>query len=196
MRFIPHNFADGTKTWEEIVGAKLFARPIFLENDGELQYTRVAKQMLGIDDSEYEMQEYLYTLTNKGIEWTLLFHNMPKVIAPHKRTDIVNILQMHRESPISINRFMAFFAGKQLLPLMNTSYRDHFVNTLRTWLEFLQLRYPRLISNQLQRIFLDFVKWSDHFFPLWVEQNAFEYTHPQKSCLYKSYSADNSIDLL
>lgn len=179
MRFMPHNFADSTTTWEEVVSANLYDRPIFLQTDGELQYTRVAKQILGIHDSEYEMQEYLYTLTNKGIDWTLLFHNMPKVIDPQKRTEIVNILQMHRESPISINRFMAFFAGKQLLPLMNTPYRDHFVNTLRSWLEALQVRYPRLVSNQLQRIFLDFVKWSDHFFPLWAAQKPFESAMPR-----------------
>ncbi|MEK4628345.1 YceG family protein [Solibacillus sp. FSL R7-0682] len=179
MRFMPHNFADSTKTWEEVINANLYARPIYLQNDGELQYTRVAKQILGIYDNEYDMQEYLYTLTNKGINWTLLFHNMPKVIDPLKRTEIVNILQMHRESPISINRFMAFFAGKQLLPLMDTPYRDHFVNTLRSWLEFLQQRYPGLISNQLQRIFLDFVKWSDHFFPHWAEQGPFESAMPR-----------------
>lgn len=179
MRFTPHNFAESTKTWEEIIGTKLHTRPIYLQKDGELQYTRVAKQLLGIYDSEYDMQEYLYTLANKGIEWTMLFHNMPKVIDPHKRTEIVNILQMHRKNPISINRFMAFFAGKQLLPLMNTPYREHFVNTLRSWLEFLQVRYPRLISNQLQRIFLDFVKWSDHFFPLWLSQAPFESAMPR-----------------
>lgn len=179
MRFKPHDFADSTKTWEEIIGTKLHTRPIYLQKDGELQYTRVAKQLLGIYDSEYDMQEYLYTLTNRGIYWTQIFHNMPKMIDPHKRTEIVNILQMHRENPISINRFMAFFAGKQLLPLMNTPYRDHFVNTLRSWLEFLQVRYPRLISNQLQRIFLDFVKWSDHFFPLWLTQAPFEVEMPR-----------------
>ena len=179
MRFMPHNFADSTKTWEEVISANLYARPIYLQSDGQLQHTRVAKQILGIYDNEYDMQEYLYTLTNKGINWTLLFHNMPKVIDPHKRTEIVNILQMHRENPISINRFMAFFAGKQLLPLMNTPYRDHFVNTLRSWLEFIEEHYPRLVSNQLQRIFLDFVKWSNHFFPYWAEQGPFESAMPR-----------------
>ncbi|ATP41623.1 hypothetical protein CSE16_17150 [Solibacillus sp. R5-41] len=179
IRFKPHDFVDNTKTWEEIISTKLHTRPIYLETSGELQYSRVAKQLLGIDDSEYDMQEYLYTLTNKEIGWTLLFHNMPKVIDPQMRTEIVNILQMHRENPISINRFMAFFAGKQLLPLMNTPYRNHFVNTLQSWLELIQIRYPGLISNQLQRIFLDFVKWSNHFFPLWLKQAPFESSMPR-----------------
>lgn len=179
MRFKPHDFMDNTKTWEEIISTKLHTRPIYLETNGELQYTRVAKQILGIYDSEYDMQEYLYRLTTKEIGWTLLFHNMPKIIDPQMRTEIVNILQMHRENPISINRFMAFFAGKQLLPLMNTPYRNHFVNTLQSWLEFLQIRYPGLVSNQLQRIFLDFVKWSNHYFSQWLEQASFESAMPR-----------------
>lgn len=179
MRLVPHDYIDSTKTWEEIIGTSLYSRPIFLQSDGELQYTRVAKQILGVYDNAYEMQEYLYALTNKGIPWTLLFHNLPKLIDPKKRTEIVNILQMHQESPISLNRFMAFFAGKQLLPLMQTKYRDHFITTLRSWLEFLESRYPKLISNQLQRIFLDFVKWSNHFFPEWLEQSDFGLAVPR-----------------
>lgn len=179
MRLVPHDYIDSTKTWEEIIGASLYSRPIFLQSDGELQYTRVAKQILGVYDNAYEMQEYLYTLTNKGVTWTLLFDNLPKLIDPKKRTEIVNILQMHQENSISINRFMAFFAGKQLLPLMQTKYRDHFVSTLRNWLEILENRYPRLISNQLQRIFLDFVKWSNHFFPAWLEESDFGLAMPR-----------------
>ena len=179
MRLVPHDYIDSTKTWEEVIGASLYSRPIFLQSEGELQYTRVAKQLLGVYDNAYEMQEYLYTLTNKEVPWTLLFNNLPKLIDPKQRTEIVNILQMHQENPISLNRFMAFFAGKQLLPLMQTKYRDHFVDTLRSWLEFLEIRYPRLMSNQLQRIFLDFVKWSNHFFPMWLEESDFELAPPR-----------------
>ena len=86
---------------------------------------------------------------------------------------------MHRENPITLNRFMAFFAGKQLLPLMNTKYRDHFIATLRSWLEFLETRYPNLKSNKLQRIFLDFVKWSNYHFPKWLEQQDFDNSPPR-----------------
>ena len=86
---------------------------------------------------------------------------------------------MHREKPISLNRFMAFFAGKQLLPLMNTKYRDHFVHTLRSWLEFLQIRYPNLKSNQLQRIFLDFVKWTKYHFEYFFENKFLEHQMPR-----------------
>lgn len=179
MKLVPHNVENELKTWEEIVGARLHMRPIYLQSDTELQYTRVARQILGIFENEYEMKEYLYTLTNSGVEWTLLFHNLPKFIDAQQRTEIVNILQLHRESPISLNRFMAFFAGKQLLPLMDTPYRDHFIQTLRTWLEFLQIRYPNLISSQLQRIFLDFVKWSNHFFPEWLKAAPFDVQMPR-----------------
>lgn len=179
MRFIPHDYSNSTKKWEEVLGAKLFSREIYLQQENELSYTRVAKQFLGIYDSDYDMKEYLHTLSNKEMNWTFLFRNLPKAIDAQQRTEIVNILQMHREKPLSINRFMAFFAGKNLLPLMDTPYKEHFVNTLRTWLEFLQIRYPQLISTQLQRIFLDFIKWSNYHFPLWHSQAPFETMMPR-----------------
>ena len=120
MRLIPLNYEEQLKKWEEVVSEKLFMRPIYLRSDEDLKYSRVAKQFLGAYSNSYEMQEYLYTLTNSSVKWTLLFHQLPKEIDPTKRTEIVNILQMHREKPISLNRFMAFFAGQQLLPLMNS----------------------------------------------------------------------------
>lgn len=179
MRLIPHNFEEQTKKWEEVISEKLFMRPVYLSKDDEIEYSRVAKQFLGIHNTAYEMQEYLYTLTNTGISWTLLFNNLPKEIDHKKRTEIVNILQMHQQTPVSLNRFISFFAGKQLLPLMNTKYRNHFVDTLRKWLEQLEMRYPKLKSNQLQRLFLDFVKWSNFYFPKWLEENEFESAVPR-----------------
>ena len=180
VQFKPHNFDEtAIQKWEEIIGLKLAMRPVFFETNGELQYSRVAVQLLGIEENEYEMQEYLYTITNKGINWTLMFDNMPKLIDPQHRTEIVNILQIHQTSPLSINRFMAFFAGKQLLPLMDTPYRNYFVNTLKTWLEFIERRYPRLQSSMMQRILLDFVKWANHYFPLWLEHAKFESEMPK-----------------
>lgn len=179
MRLIPHDFDEQTKKWEEVIGDKLFMRPIYLSKSDEIEYSRVAKQFLGIHNTVYEMQEYLYTLTNSGMSWTLLFNHLPKEIDPEKRTEIVNILQMHQETPVSLNRFISFFAGKQLLPLMNTKYRNHFVDTLRKWLEQLEVRYPKLKSNQLQRIFLDFVKWSNYYFPKWLEDSDFENAVPR-----------------
>ena len=51
MRLVPHDYIDNTKTWEEIISAGLYSRPIFLQSEGELQYTRVAKQILGVYDN-------------------------------------------------------------------------------------------------------------------------------------------------
>lgn len=179
MRLIPHDYEEGTKKWQEVINEKLFMRPVYIKEQQSIEYSRVAKQFLGIHTTEYDMQEYLYTLTNSDLHWTLLFENLPKQIDAVKRTEIVNILQMHREQPISLNRFMAFFAGKQLLPLMDTKYRNHFVNTLKQWLEQLEIRYPKLKSNSLQRIFLDFVKWSNYFFPKWLGERDFENAVPR-----------------
>lgn len=174
MRLIPHDFNEQTKKWEEVISNQVYMRPIYLLAENEVQYSRVAKQFLGTYGNEHEMQEYLYTLTSTSIDWTLLFNNLPKEIPADQRTEIVNILQMHRENPISLNRFISFFAGKRLLPLMDTKYRNHFIDTLKNWLERLEKRYPNLKSNNLQRIFLDFVKWSNYYFPKWLQEHDFE----------------------
>lgn len=179
MRLVPHNFDEQATKWQEVISEKLFRRPIYLVEEQEIQYSRIAKQFLGIYGNEYEMKEYLYTLTNGNIEWTLLFNHLPKEIRSEDRTAIVDILQLNRENPISLNRFMAFFAGKQLLPLMNTKYRNHFVDTLRRMLVLLENRYPKFKSHNVQRVFLDFVKWSNHYFPKWLEENDFENAIPK-----------------
>lgn len=111
MRLVPHNFDEQATKWQEVISEKLFRRPIYLVEEQEIQYSRIAKQFLGIYGNEYEMKEYLYTLTNGNIEWTLLFNHLPKEIRSEDRTAIVDILQLNRENPISLNRFMAFFAG-------------------------------------------------------------------------------------
>lgn len=179
MKLVPHNFDEQATKWQEVISEKLFRRPIYLVEEQEIQYSRIAKQFLGIYGNEYEMKEYLYTLTNGNIEWTLLFNHLPKEIRAEDRTAIVDILQLNRENPISLNRFMAFFAGKQLLPLMNTKYRNHFVDTLRHMLSILETRYPKFKSHNVQRVFLDFVKWSNYYFPKWLEENDFENAIPK-----------------
>lgn len=179
VKLVPHDFDEQTTKWQEVIAVKLFRRPIYLVEEQEIQYSRIAKQFLGVYGNEYEMKEYLYTLTNGNIEWTLLFNYLPKEIRAEDRTAIVDILQLNRENPISLNRFMAFFAGKQLLPLMNTKYRNHFVDTLRKMLSILEVRYPKFKSHNVQRVFLDFVKWSNYYFPKWLEENDFENAIPK-----------------
>lgn len=62
---------------------------------------------------------------------------------------------------------------------MNTKYRNHFVDTLRRMLVLLENRYPKFKSHNVQRVFLDFVKWSNHYFPKWLEENDFENAIPK-----------------
>ena len=179
MELVPVQEVSQFKKWEHVLSEKLPLRTTYLIKEQKLHYTRIAKQFLGVYSNTYDMQEYIYGLTKLPINWTLLFDHLPKEIDPQHRTEIVNILQLNKQNPISLNRFMAFFSGKQLLPLMNSTYRNHFANTFRTWLAIVEARYPRLLDNQLQRIFLDFVKWSNYYFPKWLASHDFQQDIPK-----------------
>ena len=155
MKLIPIDFQDQNQKWSEIVNMKLFDRPIYLSTDHEVQYSRVAKQILGIYGTEYEMQEYLYSLTNTNIQWTLIFNNLPKEISSESRTIIIDVLQRNKDKQISVNRFMSFFAGNKLLPLMDSPFKSHFIQVFCDWLVVLEGKYPKLVDNNVQRILLD-----------------------------------------
>lgn len=170
MKLIPIDFQDQNQKWSEIVNMKLFDRPIYLSTDHEVQYSRVAKQILGIYGTEYEMQEYLHSLTNTTIQWTLIFNNLPKEISSESRTIIIDVLQRNKDKQISVNRFMSFFAGNKLLPLMDSPFKSHFIQVFCDWLVVLEGKYPKLVDNNVQRILLDFVKWSNHYFPQWESE--------------------------
>ncbi len=178
--FQPLDYTDpSAQQWESIITQPLASRPIYTKSDTTIQYTRIAQVMLGIFDDEHTMKEYLYNLKSLPIGWTLLFDSLPKAIDAETRTEIVNILQIHKQSPLSLNRMLAFFAARQLLPLTTTPYKQQMVDAFKKWLELMDQKYPRLSHPNLQRIFLDLVKWSKHYFPLWMQEVQFEEQMPK-----------------
>lgn len=180
IRFQPIDYNDpSAQQWESIITQPLPSRPAYTKSDTAIQYTRVAQVMLGIFDDEHNMKEYLYSLKSLPIGWTMLFDSLPKAIEPETRTEIVNILQIHKQSALSLNRMLAFFTARQLLPLTNTPYKQHIVQAFKSWLELMDKRYPKLSHPNLQRIFLDLAKWSKHYFPLWMKEAPFEERMPK-----------------
>ena len=180
IRFQPLDYNDpSAQQWEGIITQPLPSRPLYIKSDTTIQYTRIAQVMLGIFDDEHNMKEYLYNLKSLPIGWTMLFDSLPKAIEPETRTEIVNILQIHKQAPLSLNRMLAFFTARQLLPLTDTPYKQHIVQAFKRWLELMDRKYPKLSHPNLQRIFLDLVKWSKHYFPLWMKEAPFEEQMPK-----------------
>ncbi|WP_431029014.1 YceG family protein [Lysinibacillus sp. LZ02] len=165
--------------WESVITQPLQARPLYEKRGESIRYTRIAQTMLGIFDDEHTMKEYLYNLQALPIGWTRLFEGLPKTIDAQTRTEIINILQIHKQTPLSLNRMLAFFVARQLLPLMQTDYKDQMMQAFKAWLELIDNKYPHLAHPNLQRIVLDFVKWSKHYFPLWLEETPYEVQMPK-----------------
>ena len=178
--FQPQNFQPTTiESWENVITQPLHSRPNYSNSDKIVTYTRIAKQYLGIYEDEYTMKEYLYNIKSLPIDWILLFDKLPKEINSNTRTEIVNILQIHRQTPLSINRMMAFFTGRDLLPKMNTKYRQYFIEVLRKWLTFIDTQYPKFSHPNLQRLFLDFVKWTKYHFDYFLKDELLEQQMPR-----------------
>ena len=178
--FQPQDFQQTTtESWENVITQPLHSRENYSNSNKTVTYTRIAKQYLGIFADEYTMKEYLYNIKSLPIDWILLFADLPKEIHPNTRTEVVNILQMHRQTPLSINRMMAFFTGRDLLPKMNMKYRQHFIEVLRKWLTFIDKQYPRFSHPNLQRILLDFVKWTKYHFGYVLENESLEHQMPR-----------------
>lgn len=164
MELLPIDYIDPIgESWESVLMQPIKDRAMYSNENNKIQYTRVAQQILGVYTDQQQMQEYLYTLKSLPIGWTLLFEHLPKNIDAEKRTEIINIMQLHKEKPLSMNRLVAFFSGRNLLPLMATEYSHHIVAVFKQWLEDVK---PLNRANS-QRIFLDLVKWSQHYLPLW-----------------------------
>ena len=181
LKFNPQNLSNlMDNKWEGVIERDLPSRPEFIKEANKITYTRVAGQFLGSFADEDDMKEYLYMIGRESrYDWEMLFQGMPKVIDAKKRDEVLKVIQIHRENPLSINRFMAFFYAADLFPLKNTPYDSHYRETFKRWLQLLEQRFPNLKASKLQRFLLDMIKWSEYYFKRWVKQEPFETKMPR-----------------
>ena len=172
MKFHPHNTQD-VHYWDSTILKRLSERTGYVGDP--LTYERVAVQVLGSYRDHDEYRDELYAIGQEPMyKWQMLFTGMPKEIAPQTRTEVQKILQIHRETPLSANRMMAFFHGANLFPLKNTPYDEQYREAFKQWLAMLEERYAKLQAPNLHRFFMDLVKWSAHYFPKWIAEGLFD----------------------
>lgn len=177
MKFHPHN-TEQLEIWDAQILKPLSERAHYTEQP--FTYERIAVQVLGSYRDHDDYRDYLHMIgTEKLYQWQMLFMGMPKEIAPQTRNKVQEILQIHRETPLSANRMMAFFHGANLFPLKGTPYDEQYREAFKQWLAMLEERYPKLKAQNLHRFFMDLVKWSAHYFPTWIQDGLFENAVPR-----------------
>jgi len=149
------------------------ARIDYKLDEDSVQYSRIAARILGTGFDETDYQIELYTVSRKpGVH--VLSETLDKTIAPERFKAIQEIYDLIQKQPnLSINRFVAFLEGHQLLPkydedpIFNRLVRAALIDVF----ELFQKNHEGAFTHpEFRRVFLDIIKWTWNHLDPWVKK--------------------------
>ncbi|MCA1037032.1 YceG family protein [Bacillus infantis] len=150
--------------WLSAIKKRSSDRPQYQAGDGIIQISQVAARFLGIpaDEDEYYNQLYDYIHSPDNGLILLSSDTLDKTIDNQHFQAIQKVLNINREQKLSINRFIAFLDGEQLLlkpdnPLVHRKVREAFTKVIEM---FAWGEKEGLESPDFRRVLVDLVKWS------------------------------------
>ena len=167
LHILPLSF----ETWLPILNKRIPERPHYKKEQGTVHIGQVAARFLGIPLDEDEYYNRLYDYVHKEIPGILLISqdHLDKTIPNEQFKAIQKVLNINREQQLSINRLVAFLDGEQLLlkpsiPSVFRKIREAMIATIQL---FSTNEIDGIKSNELQRILVDLIKWSNnHLFEM------------------------------
>jgi hypothetical protein len=154
------------ETWLTILNKSIPERPQYRIEQGTVHIGQVAARFLGIPHDEDEYYNRLYDYFHKEIPGVQLISqdHLDKTIQNEQFQSIQKVLNINREQQLSINRFVAFLDGEQLLlkspiPAIHRKIREAMISTIQ---QFSEKEVNGLKSNELQRVLVDLIKWSNN----------------------------------
>jgi len=159
--------------WATELGKPISARPEYRVEADSMHYSRISARILG---AGFDETEYLIALYEAGrIPGVyVLSETLDKTMPPERFQSIQRIYDLIQQKPnLSINRFVAFLEGAQLLPkysddpdfnrLVRSALIDVFVL-------FQQNHAGAFAHPEFRRVFLDIIKWTWNHLDLWVKE--------------------------
>ena len=154
------------ETWLPLLNKRIPERPHYQIEQGTVHIGQVAARFLGIPQDEDEYYNRLYDYVYNEIPGIQLISqdHLDKTISNEQFKAIQKVLNINREQHLSINRLVAFLDGEQLLlkssyPAIFRKIREAMIATME---QFATNEEDGLKSNQLQRILVDLIKWSNN----------------------------------
>lgn len=171
-----HTLPLSNENWFKSLQESLPGRQFFQIEGTELHIGQVVARFLGIpfDQDEYYNQLFEYVHSSNPKIHLLCDGNLNKNIPNQQFQAIQKVLNFHRDQGLSINRFIAFLDGEQLLikhqnPAVFRKIRSSFKEMLEL---FSKVEQDGLKNPQLQRILVDVIKWSfNHLDPVLKSAN-------------------------
>ncbi|WP_282155610.1 YceG family protein [Cytobacillus gottheilii] len=152
------------ENWLETLKRQTNNRPSYHLNNGLLQIGQVVVRILGVKMDEDEYYNELFSLVNEqNIRFILLSEeHLDKTIDNNHFQSIQKIININNEQNLSVNRFVAFLDGEQLLiksenGAIHRKIREAMIEVLK---QFTANEKDGLKNAELRRVLVDLVKWS------------------------------------
>ncbi|KAB2333581.1 YceG family protein [Bacillus mesophilum] len=156
--------AVAAESWLETLKKQTNNRTSYHLNNGILEIGQVVVRILGVKMDEDEYYNELFSLVNEqNIRFILLSEeHLDKTIDNNHFQSIQKILNINNEQNLSVNRFVAFLDGEQLLiksenGAIHRKIREAMIEVLK---HFTANEKDGLKNAELRRVLVDLVKWS------------------------------------
>lgn len=149
-------------------------RPQFRVEEGSIHIGQVVARFLGvpIDEDEYYNQLFEYIHGDMKLLSLLSNDTLDKRIDNQHFQSIQRVLNINQEQNLSINRFVAFLDGEQLVlkskyAVLHRKLREALIETLK----FFSEKEPQGLKNhELRRVLVDIVKWTQNHLQHEIEE--------------------------
>ncbi|MBE1553022.1 YceG family protein [Sporosarcina limicola] len=159
--------------WAAELSKPIAARPDYRLEADSVQYSRIAARVLGTGFDETEYMIELYSASQASGVY-VLSERLDKTMPPERFKSIQQIYDLIQKQPnLSINRFVAFLEGAQLLPKygedpdFNRLVRAALIDVFGLF----QKNHAGAFNHpEFRRVFLDIIKWTWNHLDLWVKE--------------------------
>ncbi|MFT8321737.1 MAG: YceG family protein [Bacillus sp. (in: firmicutes)] len=157
--------------WYELLQKPLKDRPEYKEDNGVITYGQIMVKLLGIsiDEDEYYNQLFEWIYQEENDLLLLTDENLNRVMDNKYFQSIQKVLNIFQEQNLSINRFIAFLDGENLLlkstlPAVHRKIREAMISVFQL---FAKIEENGMNNSELRRVLVDIIKWSiNHLSPV------------------------------
>lgn len=159
--------------WADELMKPITDRPNYEKEDNEVQYSRVAARVLGAGFDETEYLLSLYSLSGQPYI-CVLSEVLDKTMPNDRFQSIQKIYHIIQNEPnLSVNRFVAFLEGEQLLPKYKKD--PDFNRLIRAALidvfALFQANHAGAFNHpEFRRVFVDLIKWIWNHLDQWAKE--------------------------
>ncbi|PAQ14268.1 hypothetical protein CD798_11500 [Bacillaceae bacterium SAOS 7] len=168
-------------SWSLVLTQPLQERPGFNKEADEVEYSQVTARVLGASYDETEYLLSLYSIAQQPNVY-ILSEILDKQMPSDRFQSVQRIYSIVQNEPnLSVNRFVAFLEGEQLLPKykedpdFNRLIRSALIDVFSV---FQQNHSGAFKHPEFRRVFLDIIKWTWNHLNPWINESDFSVNAP------------------